>query len=434
MTNAALLNGSKRLLLGTENGRTLSYGEHLDLHGPLQLPHHKGLGSWRAQLLQELETSGLTGKGGGGFSTAIKLGANSHGLRKPVMVVNIMEGEPAARKDSVLACFSPHLILDGAEVIATLVHAHSITVAIARDNPAAVASLERAVLERRGRRTSPFTISIATPPNRYVAGEESALAHWLDGQLALPTFRLHKPAKLPVGTRGAVIDNAETCADVALVARRGGAWFHQGGRNGAPGTTLVTISGAVEDDGVFEVPLGAPLSEIVALAGPSTTLTGFLLGGYGGTFVGPEALSAAYSPAGLKAIGGNVGAGVIIVLDQSVCPVAEVARITRWMANESAGQCGPCVFGLPALADEIETLAKSKGRRSDLMASIEHHLEAVDGRGACAHPDGVARMIRSALNVFRHDVDQHLAGRPCGAHGAQSVMNLPPNAEGLEWK
>ena len=176
------------------------------------------------------------------------------------------------------------------------------------------------------------------------------------------------------------------------------------------------------------------MSEIVALAGPSTTLTGFLLCGYGGTFVGPEALSAAYSPAGLKAIGGNVGAGVIIVLDQSVCPVAEVARITRWMANESAGQCGPCVFGLPALADEIETLAKSKGRRSDLMASIEHHLEAVDGRGACAHPDGVARMIRSALNVFRHDVDQHLAGRPCGAHGAQSVMNLPPNAEGLEWK
>jgi NADH:ubiquinone oxidoreductase subunit F (NADH-binding) len=422
-----------RLLNGTARGQRLSLDQHLALHGALALPARKAHSQWRDHLLGEIEASGLTGRGGGGFPTATKLKAYGAGHRRRAMVINVMEGEPAAQKDSVLACYTPHLIVDGAELLATLVHASSLTIAVARDNPAAFESLASAVAERRAKSKQRFEISVVAPPGRYVAGEESALAHWLDGGASLPTFRETKPAKLPVRGRSAVIDNAETAAALALIARRGGAWFAGGGIDGAGGTRLVTISGAVEDAGVFEVALGTPLRELLTLAGPQGPLAGLLLGGYGGSFVGPEALGAPYSPEGLRPFGASMGAGVIVAFDEQRCGVAETARLVRWMARESAGQCGPCVFGLPALANELELLAAGRGSQT-LAASLHRHLDVIAGRGACAHPDGVVRMVRSALEVFQADFAKHLDGGRCSHADRSSLLALPPNEGSLEWR
>jgi NADH:ubiquinone oxidoreductase subunit F (NADH-binding) len=266
-------------------------------------------------------------------------------------------------------------------------------------------------------------------PPRYVSGEESALVHWLDGGMAMPTWRPEKPGSLTVRGRRCVVDSAETAASVALIARRGGAWFAGGGL----GSRLVTISGAVADPGVFEVALGRSLGEVVGLARPARRPVGLLLGGYGGTFVGPDALDAPYADEGLRPWGALTGAGVIVVVDDSACGIAEVARIARWMANESAGQCGPCIFGLPAIADDLENLASGRGD-ARTEAQLHRRLGSIVGRGACAHPDGVVRMVRSALQVFAADLAAHVEASGCANAGAGTLLALPANAGALQWR
>jgi len=424
---------SLRLLAGIGGGTRLDLAGHLATHGPLALPRRKGSHAFATKLLEQISLSGLTGRGGGGFPTGRKIAGLPGGRRRPHLVINAMEGEPAAQKDSVLACFAPHLILDGAEVLATIIDAAAITVAVARDNPAAVDSLTRAVEERRAHDRPPFPISVEVPPGRYVAGEESALVQWVDGGPAMPTFRPTKPAKLVVKGRPTLVDNAETVAQIALIARHGAEWFAGVGTAGGQGTTLVTISGTVEEPGVFEVRLGTPVSEVLALARPRGPIAGVLLGGYGGTFIGPGGLDAPFSADGLRPLGSSVGAGVIVVLGSSTCGLTESARITRWMANESAGQCGPCVFGLPAVASDLELLASGQGN-ARTVRQLRTRLDEITGRGACAHPDGVVRMVRSALAVFTADLSEHAGGRRCAGASAASVLALPPNGGELEWR
>ena len=422
-----------RLLGGTQGGVRLDFAAHNALHGDLALPSRKTAGNWATGMIAEIAASGLTGRGGGGFPLALKLQNFPQTRRRSQLVINVMEGEPAAQKDSVLACYAPHLIIDGAEVLASIIDATSITFAVARDNPAAAKSLKAALAERSSRGRGSADLSVEVLPPRYVGGEESGLVHWLNGGPALPTYRPSKPAKLTIGSRQALVDNAETAASVALIARRGGPWFASGGFGGVAGSTLVTISGAVSEPGVFEVPLGASLGDIIALARPQAAISGVLLGGYGGTFVGPNALAAPYSPEGLRPFGSSVGAGVIVVFDAETCGITETARIARWMANESAGQCGPCVFGLPAVADDLEAIAAGQGD-GRVERRLQERLNVIAGRGACAHPDGVIRMVRSALQVFSQDLGHHTGGRRCGGASRATLLALPPNGGDLEWR
>ncbi len=415
-----------RLLEGVNPTSSLSLGEHIEVHGPLNLPGKRGNQAWADAMLHELEISGLTGRGGGRFPTATKVAYVASQRRKGRMVVNLMEGEPASQKDSVLAAFAPHLILDGAQVLAALIGADRIVICIADDNDRIAQLMERAIADRRGLDERPMEIE--RPHGRYVASEETALAHFFDEGASLPRFRPSRPSPVIAKGRVLLVDNAETCANVGLIARHGGQWWSSGDATHSPESTLVTISGAVDAPGVFEVALGTSLGDIVALARPRGGIAGILLGGYGGTWVSPSALDSPYSPSGMAAHGGNLGAGIVVVLGADVCPIAETARIARWMANESAGQCGPCLFGLPRMAGQIEALAT--GRHSaNADRSLLDLTDILEGRGACAHPDGVIRMVRSALHVFADDVATHQHQKTCGRVGAKTYLTLPPQEE-----
>lgn len=131
-----------------------------------------------------------------------------------------------------------------------------------------------------------------------------------------------------------------------------------------------------------------------------------------------------YEPDALRAVGATQGVGVVVVIGVSHCGIAEIARIARYMAGESAGQCGPCVLGLPAIADDVERLATGRVDHH-LLARLERRMDQVEGRGACRHPDGVVRMVRTGLQVFAADAAAHAAGRPCAAAGGPSVLVLP---------
>ncbi|HEY2429707.1 MAG TPA: NADH-ubiquinone oxidoreductase-F iron-sulfur binding region domain-containing protein [Acidimicrobiales bacterium] len=387
---------------------------------PTSLPtleaHERHFGPLRPvdrRLIAEVEGSGLQGRGGAGFPTAVKLAAVARG-RRPLVVVNATEGEPASNKDKTLLRVVPHLVIDGAAAAAMAVGADEVIVCVERSAgaQAARAAIEAAADERRPR--LPIGIRVEALPDRYVAGEESALVHWLDGGEAKPTFVPPRPFEKGVGGRPTLVDNAETLAHLALIARYGGAWFRSVGTTTDPGSALMTISGAVADPGVYEIPLGVGLAEVIGHAGPTPDgVQAVLLGGYFGTWIhGSDVGRVELSRGSLAEVGAGFGCGVLAVLPGGVCPLAEAARVVRWLADQNAGQCGPCVLGLPAIADTLDAVVGGD-RTGRALAALHHYAGLVRGRGACKHPDGAVRLVESTVTVFADHIAAHGRHGPC---------------------
>ncbi len=405
-----------RVLHGSE-GRPLSLAQHEEVF----------IAGTPFNVMHELEHSGLTGRGGAAFPTfrKVDLLRLQRGHNKSV-VVNVMEGEPAAHKEFALAGANPHLILEGAQVLAGLIGAKRILVCVARDNPTVVNHLSRAIHELERRSLRGATIELHTPPWRYVAGEESALVHWLNDNESLPQYRPERPSILRVGHSPVLVDNAETCANVALIARFGAEWFRKLGTEKSPGSTLVSLTGAVERSTVLEVSLGTPIRDILAAGHADMAPQALLLGGFGGTWLHGQHIDTPYANEHLVAHGANVGAGVMAVLPREACGVYETLRIVRWMANESARQCGPCAFGLPALAEDLSSITHSSKDPKAAYERLQSRCDSIEGRGACRHPDGVIRLVRSALIVFADDIAQHIVGRPCtGTQRPKHTITIP---------
>jgi NADH:ubiquinone oxidoreductase subunit F (NADH-binding) len=193
---------------------------------------------------------------------------------------------------------------------------------------------------------------------------------------------------------------------------------------------LVTVSGAVRRPGVYEIEMGTTAGEVITLAGgPAKRLQALLTGGYFGTWLPAEtAWPTPLTHAGLRAAGGSLGAGIVVALPADACPLAETARVVRYLAEESAGQCGPCRFGLPALADALAALAFSGGREG-AIDGIAMLLPLVERRGACRHPDGVTQLVRSMLTAFAADAHWHQWRGPCGGVRHPPLLPLPGDEE-----
>ncbi len=413
-----------RLLIGgSDRTSSINLDGHLATHGPLSVQTDDA--QWSAAVLQAVARSGLAGRGGAAFPSATKWEAIRQASRRPIVVVNALEGEPASAKDRVLLCRAPHLVLEGAEVVAAALRAREIVVCVGDHGAGMADSVEGALAERQRAGITRAKASVRYAPSRYVTGEESALISWLGGRGALPVMRLDKSVALRLAGRPVVVHNAETLAHVALIARHGPDWFRRLGTSDAPGTTLVTVTGAPSGPGVVEVEFGTPVGHILDRAGVGPKLSALLLGGYGGTWLDASRLDTPYAPRPLAEVGATLGVGVIIGLPAEGCGIAETARIVRYLASESAGQCGPCVFGLPAIAADLEQLS---GGRSDplVLERITSRAASVAGRGACRHPDGAVRLIRSAFEVFAEDARAHARRRPCPGHSIPTTLPFPP--------
>ncbi len=396
---------------------------HVDTYGPLALPRGRDA-AWADGFVELVRSSGLVGRGGAGFPTARKLDSVRARHSHPLLVVNAMEGEPASSKDRTLLAAAPHLVLDGAELVGAAIAGHEIIVCVPDDQDASANSVRVAMSERAAAGLGRSPVKLLRPPGRYISGEESALTAWVRGGPAHPQFRAVKGVPLTIGRRDALVQSAETLAHVALIARYGPRWFRTAGLHDAPGTCLVTASGALEHPGVYEVGVGTPIGRILRGAGLGDLPGAVLVGGYGGTWLPPDGLETPYAPGPLASVGSAMGAGVLAAIPCTSCGVAETARVASFMANESAGQCGPCLYGLHAIARDLVGLAHGDGDRS-VMARLRVRLDMVDGRGACRHPDGVARMVRSALEVFSTDFTEHARHRPCASWNRKPVLPVP---------
>jgi NADH:ubiquinone oxidoreductase subunit F (NADH-binding) len=409
------------LLPARYGGGPATLGDHLARHGPL--PRCAKDPRRRDALITEVARAGLTGRGGASFPTARKLMAVASGPRRPIVIANGTEGEPASAKDKVLLAREPHLILDGAVLAAEMVGAgHAVLVV----HHAVREIVDDAVAERRSVRLDRIGLRVMTAADRFVAGEASAVVHWVERGDPRPTRMPPRLSEHGLGGRPTLVQNVETLAHLALIARHGADWFRSTGTSAEPGSMLVTLIGAVRRPGVYEIEIGMPVDQVLGLTGgPAAPLTALLLGGYFGTWVPWRAAAALpLSAAGLAVLGAAPGAGLVAALPDDACGLAETARIARYLADESAGQCGPCVFGLDAVAGHLEALAQGRG---DDLGSLRHSLRLADGRGACRHPDGAVRMVRSALAVFSDEIDRHAVGW-CRGTGEVGVLPVPPRA------
>jgi len=372
----------------------------------------------RESLIAEVARAGLTGRGGAGYPTARKLAAVAAG-HAPVVLANGTEGEPASAKDKVLMTRSPQLVLDGAVLAAEMVGARDTVIVV---HPAARRVIDDAVAERARASFDRVRITVRTAAERFVAGEASAVVHWIER--GVPAPMASPPRVWQRGLRGAptLVQNVETLAHLALIARYGAAWFRSVGTPAEPGSMLVTVLGAVREPAVLEIAIGAPVGQVVDQAcGRSAPLQALLLGGYFGDWVpAAAAIGRPFSSAGLADLGAGPGAGVIAALPAGACGLRETARVVRYLAGESAGQCGPCRFGLDAIAGQVERLAADRGADPGLL---QRWLGQVDGRGGCAHPGGVVRLIRSALRIFDAELREHAMG---WCSGTISVLPVPP--------
>lgn len=419
--------GAVRLLAGWHaTGRPDTLTEHLRRHGPAP--------AGSLELARAAEAAGLTGRGGAGFPSARKLRAVADGGRRAVVVVNAMESEPASRKDQFLLAVAPHLVLDGAVLAATAVGADTVHVCMPRNRPAQHRQLTAALDERARARLDPVRIELHALPHAYVSSESTSLVRWLSGGDARPQGTTPRTHERGVARRPTLVHNAETLAHLALVARHGPGWFRQLGTPDEPGTTLVTVSGAVVTPGVLEVPLGTPLTTLIRLAGGATEpLRAVLLGGFAGTWLPVTHLGAPLARRDLAALGAAPGAGVVVALPHTSCGLAETARMLAYLAAHSAKQCGPCHLGLPAVAADFATLATGRAD-DDLLLRLRHRTGLLPDRGACRHPDGAARLAASALGVFAADVDHHLDHGPCAGARRHPAVAVPAATPPETWR
>ena len=415
-----------RLLAGMPSGGALGLRAHETLHGPLALPPRQRRRSDHP-LIVELEQAGLRGYGGAGFPTATKLHAVAAQGGHPTVLVNASEGEPLSSKDVLLMSRLPHLVIDGALVAASVLGSDHVVFALDEHARGAARAVQQALAERSElrHRGSP-SVSVTPVPEGYLTGQETALVNALDSGRALPTNTPPYPFQRGLRGRPTLVSNAETLAQLALVARNGADWFRALGTASDPGTRLITVSGNVNQPGVVEVAGGTSVAQLIrASGGLVEPLGGVLVGGYAGTWLGPEATDLRLDAQLLRERGLSLGGGIVFLLPESACAVAEVASVARWLQRESAGQCGPCIHGLQAISGALEELC-AQGDRRGAYGRIERWCELVIGRGACALPDGAASFVSSALRTFRPQFDDHARHGACDSCVQHRV--LPTNS------
>jgi NADH:ubiquinone oxidoreductase subunit F (NADH-binding) len=400
-------------------------GAHLVKYGPVPYRGCAGL------LIDDIEASGLTGRGGAAFPVHRKLAVMARGRGRKVVVANGAESEPASRKDELLLRIAPNLVLDGLQLAAEATGASEAHLYL---HSAPGPNVLRALAERAARGLDRLGVTITQAPPRFLAGQETALVNRIGGGPALPTFQPPRVSERGLGGAPTLVQNVETLAHLALIARYGPRWFRAAGTDTEPGSMLVTI---YRPDGegasplsqqartrVVEAEVGAPLRSLLGDGAGPQGAQAWLVGGYHGTWLPlPDAAGLTLDNASLHQFGAAAGAGVLAALPSDRCGLTEAARVTSYLAAESAGQCGPCLNGLPRIAAGLAELAGA-GHRRQTRADVERWAGLVTGRGACNHPDGTVRFVRSALTVFAPEISRHARGQ-CSATNRRPFLPLP---------
>jgi NADH:ubiquinone oxidoreductase subunit F (NADH-binding) len=368
----------------------------------LTLLAEKQLGTYSTlrcnDVIAELESARLLGRGGAGFPAHVKWRSVAAARGRKVVVANGEEGEPTSLKDRWLLTRRPHLVLEGLLIAAATVGADRAIVYLSHAETVETVRSAIAELESAGLPKSVSRIELHVVPSTYVAGEESAVCRSISGGPALPKAKPPRPFEAGVDGLPTLVSNVETFAHAAWIARNGAGEYLRFGTAASPGTTLITLGGACNYPGVYEVSFGKTINEVfVSLAGGFVTPPrAFAVGGWFGGLISASNADVRCCFSALRSMGSGFGCGAITVLGEFDNPLQYAADVAAWYVTESAQQCGVCVKGTVAISEALTRLKEGRGTNQD-RANLSRWGTTLPGRGACALLDGAATLARSTL-------------------------------------
>ena len=369
-------------------------------------------------IIETLKTSNLRGRGGAGFPPGIKWSFMPRDCEGPSYIVcNSDEGEPGTCKDRDILRFNPHALVEGMIIAGYTMGCSAGYNYIRGEFSEPIERFEAALKEARkagylGKNIlgSGFNFEIHTHlgAGAYICGEETALLESLEGKKGQPRFKPPFPAQFGLFGCPTTINNTETLASVPTIMRRGGEWFRDLGVKNSGGTKLFSVSGHVEKPGNFEVPMGIPFKELLEMAGgiwKGRKLKAVIPGGSSGPGVPAESRREANRDYdSLSEIGTAIGAGSVIVMDETTCMVSMLERLTYFYYEESCGQCTPCREGTGWLYRIVKRINSGLGTPEDLDTLLDV-ANRIEGRTICALGDAAAWPVQSFLKHYRHEFE-----------------------------
>lgn len=369
-----------------------------------------------AGLLEEVQLSGLLGRGGAAFPMAVKLRSVRDAARlgnDTVVVANGEEGEPASVKDRWLLRSRPHLVVDGLRLAAQIVGARRAYVYVS--DVAASHTVRTALAELDGDVLGDLSVTVVTVEPGYVAGEETAAVRAINGGPAKPTDKPPRPFERGVAGLPTLVSNVETLANLPYLQRHGAQAFRSEGTSASPGTFLLTVTGGSRPPALYEIPHGLAFTGLLALHGVSPDhVRGVLMGGYFAGLLNRDILDMTLDHDALRRLGSGLGSGAISLLTDD-CPVAVAASVMAYFDRENAGQCGSCFNGTAAMSAVTTALRDGVATGED-MTRLQRWSVMLRGRGACATLDAATNIAASLLAQFPQVVAQHTSGQCAQCH------------------
>ena len=375
-----------------------------------------------AAVREEVRLSELRGLGGSGFPAWRKWDAVAAELPKPdkYLVVNGNEDEPGTFKDRLLLEETPHQIIEGAVAAALAVGANRIVFYINPDLVRSLAAMKMALEQWQASDLlaqastalgKPLELALLPGSGHYIGGEEMAAMEWIESRFPFPRGKPPYPAQAGVYGCPTLINNVETLAHVPHIVVHGAAWFRALGKASGVGTKLYSLSGDVLYPGVFELPMGTPLRELIFVHGggllSGKPLKAVFTGGPSSTLLTPADLDVALDFDSLRARGSNLGTGAMIVISEGTGIVKRVAEYERFFAHSSCGQCNSCKVGTATMSRLLDRIDTGRGTASDL-ASLENLCAMLPGSGRCHLLNGAVQLLDSAFHHFHDEFRQAL--------------------------
>ncbi|MBI5436021.1 MAG: SLBB domain-containing protein [Nitrosomonadales bacterium] len=375
-----------------------------------------------AAVREEIRLAELRGLGGSGFPAWRKWDAVAAELPKPdkYLVVNGNEDEPGTFKDRLLLEETPHQVIEGAVVAALAIGANRVVFYINPDLARSLAAMKAALEQWQtselpalastalGR---PLQLEFLPGSGHYIGGEETASMEWIEGRFPFPRGKPPYPAQAGVHGCPTLINNVETLAHVPHIAVHGAAWFRALGKAPGTGTKLYSLSGDVLHPGVFELPMGTPLRELIFVHGggllSGKPLKAVFTGGPSSTLLTPADLDVALDFDSLRARGSNLGTGAMIVISEGTGIVKRVAEYERFFAHSSCGQCNSCKVGTATMSRLLDRIDTGRGTAADL-ASLENLCTMLPNSGRCHLINGAVQLLDSAFHHFHDEFRQAL--------------------------
>ena len=407
---------------------------------PLNLKAYEQAGGYRAirkalrsmapqEVTAMMKASNLRGRGGAGFPTGQKWSFVPMGEDAPrpkYLIVNADEMEPATFKDRLLLEGNPHQLVEGIILEAYAVQADIAYIFLRDEYRLAAKLLDAAIAEAYaanyvGRNILGTDYSLELyqhrSAGRYICGEETALLNSLEGRRPIPRAKPPFPPVVGLWGKPTAFNNVETICNISHIVNNGAAWFRGLSDSEDGGTKIYGVSGRVRKPGVWELPMGTPIREILEeYAGGMCNgfgLRALMPGGASTEFLMPVHLDVKMDFDSVKKAGSRLGTGTMVVLDDRTCPVGLVLNLMRFFAQESCGWCTPCREGLPWIARILEAIEQGRGQAEDLQRLKFHTRTITIGHTFCALAPGAMEPLQSALKFFEEDFQRHVREKRC---------------------